>query len=153
MLNDSGSIHKLQKYYEKKYSPENKQQQPFANPCSLYNRTSGCVACNPSATTNSELYLDDSELAENYTLQCVTDSTILETLVDVATNMGIDLFDATSGSRGKVNLIFSVVFGILLLILFISLGLRFLRNKNKIKKWQNSDTRPLLTKHDPIPHH
>ena len=148
VLNHSQNIDKLQKFYKQKYSLES-EQPPFANPCGLYQKTSGCVACNPSATTNSELYLDDSELGENYSLQCVTDSTVLETLVDIATNMGIDLFDATSGSRGKGSLIVSIVVVLLVTVLFVSLGLKFFKT-NKRKKWQNSDNEPLLKKYKPL---
>ena len=146
VLAQTGTIDKLQKFYESRYSQ--RSQVPFSNPCALYKRTSGCVACNPSATTNSELYVDDSNLAENYSLQCVTNSTVLETLVDVATNMGIDIFDAATFSlRGRGNIIFCATFVILLVILFVSLGLKFMRNNTKYM-WENnqdSSKEPLLT--------
>ena len=148
VLNQTEDVYKLQKYYKEKFS--NEYSPTFANPCGLYNRTSGCIACNPSATTNSELYVDDSELADNYSLQCVTDSTVLETLVDIATNMGLEIFDATaSNSIGMGNLV-SIMFLVLTILLFSSLGLRFFET-NSIKRTEdimNSEMVPLIMGND-----
>ena len=143
VLTQTNNVNKLHTYYKENFS--NKNVAPFSDPCGLYNKTSGCIACDSSATVNSELYVDDSELAVNYSLQCVRHSTVLETLVEISENMALDIFNAaTSNSIGRGNLL-TYLFMLLTTLLFISLGLKFLRNPNK-KEVQNLEIEPLLFK-------
>ena len=136
ILSDSKNIKILQQYYDENFSHNNV---PFSNPCELYNKTNGCIACDSSATINSEFYVDDSELAENFTLQCVRYSTVLETIVELGESLAIGVFDAaTSNSIGTRNLL-PILFMFLITLLSISLGFRFLgtnnnNNNNNVEK-------------------
>lgn len=139
VLSNSKNIEILKQYYNEQFSNNSDNNNhsnniPFSNPCELYDKTSGCIACDSTATINSESYVDDSELAENYTLKCVRYSTVLETIVEIGQNVASDIFDtATSNSIGTRNLL-PILFMFLITLLSISLGFRFLGKKDKREK-------------------
>lgn len=90
-------------------------------PCAVVGKSTNCVACDSYAPINSIEYVDDSKLPSNYSIKCVTDSTILDTLVDVALNTGANIFDTTKASisgGGSPYIKYIVIFMIVLLILF-----------------------------------
>lgn len=66
--------------------------------CTLANKTSGCVGCDPSAGLGTPEYCAAEGLAANYTIQCVTNSTIADTLVEAATAAGTSVLDSITGS-------------------------------------------------------
>ena len=94
-----------------------------------------CRACNPSADINSTEYVDTSELAVNITLQCQQNSTILETLVDVATGMGVKIFDTLTGAFPNAKKIF--YFLIIFIVLIISCSFIFKNKTNKFNPYNN----------------
>ncbi|UBZ25490.1 PIF-5 [Crangon crangon nudivirus] len=113
------------------------------NSCELIGLTKGCVACDSSVSTTSVNYADLSELEGNVTIQCITDSSVLDTLMDVATGMGVDLFgsasDSISGSfKGNFFLIFFIV---VVVAAVIAIVLKF---KSKPKE--------IAIQHDPQPY-
>lgn len=92
----------------------------------------GCVSCDGAALTNSYKYVDVTPLDDSMTLKCIADATILGTLVDVATEMGVDIFsafgDSLSGSlRGNFFLFVGII---LFIIVAIALVIKFKSNKN-----------------------
>ncbi|UHB41728.1 PIF-5/odv-e56 [Macrobrachium rosenbergii nudivirus] len=102
------------------------------NPCTLAGVIKGCVACNSALPTNDIGYCSSETLDTNMVYKCVTDSTVIDTLTDIATNLGVDLFtasgDSVSGSfQGNF---FMVLIIILVLIVLGALALKFIPRKS-----------------------
>lgn len=95
VLNDAKQVQIMYEYYQGLAV-----KPPIANPCGTV--VTGCIACDTSAQINSATFVSDVNLADNMTIQCITNSNVLETLVDVGTGLGIDIFgsitDSLSGS-------------------------------------------------------
>lgn len=77
-----------------------------------------CVACDPSAGATTIDYINIKDLPENMTVQCVTNSTILDTLVDIAKGTGVSILDGI-GSIGNKLLKPIAIFGAIFLILIV----------------------------------
>lgn len=113
----------------------------IANPCIELSQIEGgivpaCRACNPSANINSTEYVDISDLAENYTLQCIQNVPLIHTLIDVASNLGVKVFDTLNNMFPWVKkfIIIIIAFIILLVTIAITIKIAFLyKNKNQIK--------------------
>lgn len=84
-----------------------------------------CRACDPYAETDSSEYFDSSELAENFSLKCVASSSVLETLVDGAVSVGVDILSQIGGFLGLnsnvVKYIFYGIIGIIVLFVVVKL--------------------------------
>ena len=107
VLNNPNDVRTMYEYYQ-----DLAVKPPIANPCGSV--TTGCIACDSSAQINSATFVSDVNLADNMTIQCITNSNVLETLVDVGTGLGIDIFgtltDSLSGSfSSQVWIIMAVI--------------------------------------------
>ncbi|UVX94865.1 ODV-E56 [Callinectes sapidus nudivirus] len=130
VLSISENIPILSSYYSTMYPT---YDAPTFVPCTLANATGGCVACNSSLPTNDIQYCTSSTLDSNMVYKCISDTTIIEALTDIATNLGIDLFsasgDSVSGSfQGNF---FVIVLITLFIIATIALAIKFIPRKQK----------------------
>ncbi|QLI62366.1 ODV-E56 [Dikerogammarus haemobaphes nudivirus] len=101
--------------------------------CALGMLTDDCIACDTTAQTTSLYFTDGSMLEGNQTILCVKDSTLLDTLVDVSTEMGVEIIDAVGDSiSGSFS---GNLFLVLVLIVFVVVGFmlyfKFKKPKNK----------------------
>ncbi|UVT30809.1 ODV-E56 [Penaeus vannamei nudivirus] len=127
-LTQEGNIMPLLTFYDEYYETN----KPIFDPCEMGKVEVGCVACNPTAQTNSVTYTSTELLDENMTYACIKDSTVIDTLTDVATSLGIDLFtasgDSVSGSfQGNFFLTMLII---LALIVLVAVGMRFIPTGN-----------------------
>ncbi len=120
ILNNTEQVQKCYEFYEKL-----SVKPPIADPCGLAKLTEGCVACDPTAAFNSPYYVSDENLPNNMTIQCITNSTIIDTLVDVATGVGANIFSAFGDSiSGSISTRFWIILAVIIVGLVI-LGLFF----------------------------
>lgn len=128
VLNSSDNVTKLVEWYD-----TNKSNTTLAaDLCALIGQTTLCLACDPTATANSVNYVDASDLAENCSLKCIADSSLLETLVDVTTGMGLDVFeDVKSAISGDFDIkkYGIIIVAIIAIIIVVFLVIRFLPKK------------------------
>lgn len=110
-------------YYKVMYPTNNET----FDACTLGGIAQGCVSCNASLATNSVFYASDQMLEGNFTLKCITNTTVLDTFVDVSTEMGVEIFDALGDSiSGSFRGNFFVIIGIILvLVIIVALVLKF----------------------------
>lgn len=81
-----------------------------------------CVACNSSVDNSSIAYVDSSHLPDNMSYHCITDSTVLETLADIAIENSINFLDglvSLASSLFKYLTIAVSVFSFIALVAFI----------------------------------
>lgn len=125
-LSNQTSIQKLLEYYE------NMQEKPkIADPCGLAGVTQGCVACDTSAAHNSPAFVDDSNLPQNMKIHCVTDSNVMDTIIDFGENIGRDVLDGLGGSlSNSISPLFSWLVGIILLLIVLIFSFLKLGSKN-----------------------
>lgn len=93
-----------------------------------------CRACDSSAHPTDSTYYDTSDLADNISVTCVTNSTILETLIDVGSNIGLDLFNTLFGSASdscNLTTILAVV-GVVVAIIIVIVILSFVNKRKKM---------------------
>lgn len=83
-----------------------------------------CRACNPAASVNSTQYIDTSTLADNYTLKCVQDISVLSTLVDLATGVGVKIFDTLGALFPHLRTIAIVIIVIIVLLIIASFAFK-----------------------------
>lgn len=95
-------------------------------PCDLYDYTDGCVACDSSAATNSEMFVNSANLGSNANIYCRTSASLLDALADISYGMGLDLFDTLKTSFNSIKyyvLAFVViVVGLAVLSVFLKFG-------------------------------
>ena len=118
VLNNADSVKTINTQYKDKIKE-------ITDPCITTLEVEGgilppCRACNPTANATSTEYVDTSVLADNITLQCVRDVSILSTLVDVATGMGVQIFDTLGGLFPYFRTIAIVVIIIIVLVIIAS---------------------------------
>lgn len=83
-------------------------------------KMSRCRACDTAAAASSILYLfDDDSVADNITFKCKPPSSILETLVDVTSDMGGDFFNNLFGFDLATLVKYGLVFVVLILIIMV----------------------------------
>lgn len=105
------------------------------------NTVPNCRACTPAADVNSTEYVDISNLADNYTLQCVHTVSMLDTLIDAANSLGVKLFsnlNPFSDSLMKNIWILVMIFVALLAIGLVAFFGSKLSNKAKNTKPANN---------------
>lgn len=73
-----------------------------------------CIACDPNADLYSPNYINIKNLPDNFTVQCVKDSTILDTLLDYAEGAGVNILDTFSTKFTKLLKPIGIIFGIIL---------------------------------------
>ncbi len=133
-LQNSENIHKLTAFYDEWYGDST--HVPTAVPCEIASQTTGCVACDPTMPTNHVSYTSTELLDGNLTYRCIQDSNVIDTLTDIATTMGIDIFgasgDSISGSF-QGNFLWTVLI-ILVLICATALAVKFIPRKSKDKE-------------------
>uniref|UniRef100_A0AAU8GCU8 ODV-E56 n=1 Tax=Faxonius propinquus nudivirus TaxID=3139431 RepID=A0AAU8GCU8_9VIRU len=141
VLADPANVNNLLTYYDIFYSTG-----ITFNPCETADTTSGCVACDPTNVISSKYFVDGSLLDGAYTFSCVSDSTVIDTLTDVAVGMGIDIFNSISDSLsgGSSGSFFTILGIILVIIVIISLILKFKPKKTTIET-NNEDENKLQT--------
>lgn len=92
-----------------------------------------CISCDPSALPTSFDFVDSKGLAANMTLKCVTDSTLLKTLVDLTTSLGIEAFDdAKAGISGNLDWLkkYSIMAVIVVVLAaIVTIALKFYKNR------------------------
>lgn len=128
ILSNSDDITKLVEYYDEEFKGTD-----TANPCEVGDISEGCIACDSSAQTNSIHYVDDSDLPTNYTIQCIRNSTILEALVDIAGEAGVDIIGKVKGALSGENTKWIIIGAVVLLVL-VAVGfvvMRFIPKKNE----------------------
>lgn len=85
ILSNETNLTKLTDYY---YSSDYKGPLNIPSPCDVASSGGGtvpaCIAWNPSATPEDLQYFNTYNLPDNMTLECVTNSSLLETIVDAA---------------------------------------------------------------------
>lgn len=125
VLSRDADVSKLLKYVDE----HDKLAAAAIDPCK-FATTDVCAACDPSADVTSARYLDDSRFPDNWTVKCVTGSTILDTLVDVTSALGVDVFAKASESAGSVfgNLYVRLVLAAFVALVLASLYARFFRH-------------------------
>lgn len=124
-------MQKLEEYYKTKLNSNSFSSNLHAtNPCELLDLKEGCVACDPSAPSNSPRFVDTHELPVNCAIQCIQNSTVLDTIVDLTTELGVKLFDV-GGSASQIfhsmSKIIYIFIGLFLVAVSVSLYLRFFR--------------------------
>lgn len=125
ILSAQDSITKLLAYY----GGLNPKPQ-IANPCEVAKVESGCVSCDPSAAFNSPTYIDDTDLPENMKISCITNSTILDTIIDFGTAIGVKLLGSIGGITNSFTPMFVWIVGITMaVILSVLMFLKFGRGK------------------------
>lgn len=112
--------------------------------CGLVGPTyTGCVACDSSVNVWDPNYLDTARLPTNMTVRCVTNSTLLETLVDLSLAVGADIFNTTTDTLfssidfkllGKYGL---VILSILAVVFSVFAYFRYNSNKGMINRGVN----------------
>lgn len=102
------------------------------DPCTLANLYNNCVACDPTQITTSVHFTDTDTLDSELTLKCITDSTVLDTMVDISTNMGVEIFsalgDSISGSFRSNFFLFMMI--ILFAVVGIAIFFKFRKPSN-----------------------
>lgn len=140
VLSDTNNVNKLITTYAA-YGAEE-----AAYPCQVAGKSTGCVACDPSAQRTSVEYVDDSELPINFSVQCITDSSILDTLVDATTGVGMKLWSRVEdsfGSGGTMKIVAIVVTLFMVVLIVISLYLKLKPNKSNATTLEISSAPPL----------
>lgn len=88
-----------------------------------------CVACDPSEGITSIKYFNTATLADNMQVRCVRDSSVLDTLVDLAVEQGIDLFGGVGSVFGSLRNVILLIVMIFVIIFSGGLALRFYNNR------------------------
>lgn len=97
-----------------------------------------CRACDPSAHPTSTTFIDSSTLPANYTLKCVTNPSILDTVTDIFQSTGKNIFDignTVSGSFKKIGLFAIILTFLIAIIAFIIKVMPSKKNNN----WEKVD--------------
>jgi hypothetical protein len=86
-----------------------------------------CRMCDIGASPTSTAYIDPTQFASNISFKCVTGSTYLDVLTDVAKSTGLDLLGSSSNMSGNLGSIFKwgaiiVIIILVLLIVFKFIG-------------------------------
>ena len=103
------------------------------DPCTTANIEIGCVACDTTAPTNSAKFTSTAMLDGNMTFVQIEDSTVIDTLTDIATTLGVDIFSASGDSISgsfQGNFFMTMVI-VLVLVSAIAFALHFLKGKGK----------------------
>lgn len=113
-----------------------------------------CRCCTSSASEISTRFIDTSKLPDNISLHCVTQASILDTLVDAGISIGENILGAAGLSSASIGNLFSnpFVIGVIILIIVafvIGLFVKLFgnqKNKNKYPGYtplqQNSQYNP-----------
>lgn len=115
--------------YDQVISNYLKEFKNIPNPCMQMNEIEfgivpACRSCNPSADINSTEYVDTSMIATNITIQCIQRGSIIHTLVDIASGMGIEIFNAVGSIFPNGKKIAIVIFLFIILFICISIILK-----------------------------
>lgn len=136
-LETQDNVGKLIEYYNEKYPSIT---DVLFDPCAVSGITEGCVSCNTTASTNSVEYATTELLDGNLTYMCIEDSTVIDTLTDIATTLGVDLFTASGDSLSgsfQGNFFLSVII-VLVLVFAIALAIKFIPKKKGVEISDNT---------------
>lgn len=91
-----------------------------------------CFMCNPTASAIDPKFIDVAGLASNVHIQCINNTTAIEAITDVATGIGVNLFDSVGNSTNNSFKMPIVIAIVVILILLIILGavLKFRGSRN-----------------------
>lgn len=134
VLNVTENLPILSTYYDTKYPDFNSV--PFVAceiPESGY---VGCIACDPTQPTNAMGFTSTETLDGNMMYKCITNTTSIEAITDIATSVGVDIFSASGDSLSgsfQGNFLMTVII-ILVLIAIIAIIIRFVPKKDKNKE-------------------
>ncbi|QBB28611.1 ODV-E56 [Homarus gammarus nudivirus] len=130
VLGNSANIPILVSYYTTKYPT---YDAPAFNPCELGGIVKGCVACDSSLTTEDLGYSSSETLDSNMIYKCILNTSVIEAVTDIVTDLGIDIFNASGDSISgsfQGNFLMSVIV-ILVLIAIVALVIKFIPNRSK----------------------
>ncbi|UOT91770.1 ODV-E56 [Aratus pisonii nudivirus] len=95
----------------------------------------GCVACDPTQPTNSPYFSSSETLDGNMMYKCITNTTSIEAITDIATSVGVDIFSASGDSISgsfQGNFFIAVII-ILFLIAVIALIIKVIPKKKSVE--------------------
>ncbi len=112
--------------------------------CDMMPNYEGCVACDPTQPTISRNFTSTETLDGNMNYKCITNTTAIEAVTDIATSLGIDIFSASGDSlSGSLQgNFFMVVIIILALIAFIAIIIKLVPKKDKPTSQQQQSSQP-----------
>lgn len=134
VLGEEANIPILSEYYETTYPTFS--DVPFVA-CDLVGSDYvGCVSCDPTQPTNSVKFTSSETLDGNMVYKCITNTSAIEAITDLATTLGVDIFSASGDSLSgsfQGNFLLAIIV-ILVLITAIALIFKFAVKKKDPKK-------------------
>lgn len=122
------------------------------NPCSYNNsdvstlNETDCVACDSSVDNSSIGYVDSSDLPENMSYICIKNSTIIETVADIALENSISLFDGLFSLGSSLLKYLTIGGGVLSFIVLVAFILfHYFNKENDENCMRNMNTTLLAT--------
>lgn len=76
-----------------------------------------CRCCVGAAASNSTEYVDTSDLADNFTLSCITNSTIIDTIVDIGVNLPNNIWQQIKNILGLNSGTFTTIITVFVVVL------------------------------------
>lgn len=127
----------LMQYYTTKYPTL--ASVPFVA-CDVVTNYQGCIACDPTQPTISKLFTSTETMDSNVVYKCISNTSAIEAITDIATSMGVDILstsgDSISGSfQGNFFIALVILLG---LIALIAIVLKFSSgNKSTTQQFSN----------------
>jgi hypothetical protein len=90
-----------------------------------------CRACETTAGRDSSQYINTSELADNFSLQCVPTGSILDTLVDIGIGIGVDLLSPFGKISGSISENFFVIMIIVIIAVVVVVVISIIAKSSK----------------------
>lgn len=146
ILNDREKFKSVRDYY---YSSDYTGPDNIPDPCSLIppGQHVTCTSWNTTESETSLEYYNPFNLPDNMTFVCVTNSSLIETMVDLAGDSFSKLFSSPF-FKTLGNYLIYVFIG--LLVLIAGLIVRFLGFKFNLFKKKDPEYKPLLEEEEPI---
>ncbi|MCJ7482801.1 MAG: hypothetical protein MUO31_07535, partial [Thermodesulfovibrionales bacterium] len=121
------------------------------NPCATVAGINGgnapfCASCNSSANVTSPEYFEAELLADNISLLCVTNGSILDTLVDIGVGIGVDLLAPFSGFSNSLSGNLTFLIWLILIVFLTVLAAALYSRVAKPKKQQVQVVEPTTTR-------
>lgn len=86
---------------------------------SIFGELTRCRACDSSASYDSINYIDSSTLADNFSFVCKPPSSIMETLIDTATGVGVDILGTIGGLFSGNTFTYIIIAAVVVVLGFI----------------------------------